>query len=380
MSDKKRFIFALATLVGTIIGVGMFGLPYVASKAGFFILVLYFIFIGFIAVLIHLFYAEVAAKTPGLHRLPGYAEKFLGLGAKRFTFINQLLGLYGALLAYLIVGGEFLADLFGGHSYLFLYTFIFFLFGAFLIWRDQRSIGQMELILMIIFLMIIVFLLIIGSLSIKIEHLFTFEPKNFFIPYGVVLFSIWGASMMPEVEELVKGNLKRLKKVAAMSICLCLLIYLLFTLLVVGITGESTTKEGIIGLKYVLGKNVVIIGFILGIIATFTSFVTLGLTVKKIYVYDYHLPKFPAWFLACFVPVILFIIGLKDFINVISLTGAIMIGIEGVVILLIYLRFKKKERKVTPQKYSLLKYAVGLIVTVLLIGVVLEVFFSFYKV
>lgn len=380
MSDKTRFIYALSILVGTIIGVGLFGLPYVASKSGFFVLVFYFIFIGFIAIFIHLFYGEVAAKTPGLHRLPGYAEKYLGLGAKRLAFINQLLGLYGALLAYLIVGGEFLANLFGGHSYLYLYTFIFFALGAFLIWRDEKSIGPMELILLVVFFIIIVVLLAIGSLSIKFDHLLTFEPKNFFVPYGVVIFSIWGASMMPEVKEILKGNLKQLRKVIICSIAICLLIYFLFSLLVVGVTGEATTKEAIIGLKGTLGKNIIVMGFILGIIATFTSFITLGLTVKKIYLFDYHLPKFPAWFLACFVPVLLFIIGLKDFINVISLTGAIMLGIEGILIFLIYLKFKKKEKNMIPQKYLRLRLAVSSMIVILLIGVVLEVFFLFNKI
>jgi len=381
MTDKTRFIFALATLVGTIIGVGLFGLPYVASEAGFFILVFYFIFIGFIVIFIHLFYGEVAAKTPGLHRLPGYAEKYLGSGARRLAFINQLLGLYGALLAYLIVGGEFLANLIGGgHSFLYLYTFIFFALGAFLIWRDEKYIGPMELILLFVFFVIIVVLLAIGSLSIKFDNLLTFEPKNFFVPYGVVIFSVWGASMIPEVKEILRGNLKQIRKVIIYSIAVCLLVYILFSLLVVGVTGEMTTKEAIIGLKGALGKNVIIMGFILGIIATFTSFITLGLTVKKIYLFDYHLPKFPAWFLACFVPVILFIIGLKDFINVISLTGAIMLGIEGILIFLIYLKFKKKEKNTSPQKYLKIKFAVSSMIILLLIGVILEVFFFFNKV
>ena len=37
------FFKALAVFLGTVIGVGIFGLPFVASKAGFFIVLLYFL-------------------------------------------------------------------------------------------------------------------------------------------------------------------------------------------------------------------------------------------------------------------------------------------------------------------------------------------------
>jgi len=46
-----KFLKALAVFLGTVIGVGIFGLPFVASKAGFFIVLFYFLFIILIAAL-----------------------------------------------------------------------------------------------------------------------------------------------------------------------------------------------------------------------------------------------------------------------------------------------------------------------------------------
>ena len=55
-----KYLKALSVFAGTIIGVGIFGLPYVASKVGFFVVVLYFL-------LIVLAGAEVLVKGKNLY-------------------------------------------------------------------------------------------------------------------------------------------------------------------------------------------------------------------------------------------------------------------------------------------------------------------------
>jgi len=60
--------------------------------------------------------------------LPGYTEKYLGKRAKIVAFISSSLGLTGAILAYLIIGGRFLGAIlqscFGSSD--FVYVLIFF--------------------------------------------------------------------------------------------------------------------------------------------------------------------------------------------------------------------------------------------------------------
>lgn len=372
MKDKKHPIYALATFVGTIIGVGLFAIPYVGAQSGFIILLFFLLILGGVSIVINLFYGEVAAKTKGLHRLPGYANLYLGSGAKRIAFIIKTLGLFGALLAYLIVGGQFLASLLGGS--VILYTFIFFILGAFLIWQGTRSIGPIELILLFIFLAIVLFLFISGVGKINVANLSTVGFSKSFIPYGVVLFSLWGTSMVPEIKEMLKGDLKKLRKTIITGIIICIAVYLLFSLLIIGITGQQTTEESISGLEGHLGQWILVIGYIFGIITTFTSFIALGLTIKKIFWYDYHLPKWLAWALASFIPLILFIIGLKSFIDVIGLTGALMLGSEGIMITLLYLKLKKKEKS---SKYSTQKFLGSAMILLLVIGVILEIFYFF---
>lgn len=371
MHSKRRTLFALATFVGTVMGVGLFGLPYVGARAGFGLLVAYLLFGGAIAFTINRMYASVATHTGGMHRLPGYAALYLGRWGKPAALTVELLALYGALLGYLIVGGQFLANLFEGS--VILYTFLFFIVGAFLIWQGARSVGPMEFILLLIFLGVILFLFWNGAGHVLATHFKGVHWNHFFLPYGVVIFSLWGASIIPEVKELLSGDLRTVLKVIGVGLLVCVCVYLSFSFLVIGVSGADTTADALSGLSSVLGPTTLKIGFIFGIITTFTSFVTLGMTVQKLFWYDYRLSKFLAWSLATFVPLLLFIAGLQDFISVIGMTGAVMLGLDGVLITLIFLSLKRRQ-----QSRRLIRHrTVGLIVAaLLLVGVVMEIFYS----
>lgn len=132
MIKFKTFIYAVSVLSGTIIGVGLFSLPYITAKVGFWVMAGYFLVLGFLVILVHLFFGEVALKTPNFKRFPGFAEIHLGDWGRNVAFISTILGLMGAILAYLIVGGEFLKEIlspvFGGNAN--LYTIIYFIAGT----------------------------------------------------------------------------------------------------------------------------------------------------------------------------------------------------------------------------------------------------------
>src|SRR3989344_4564201 len=126
---------AFSVLVGMVIGAGFFGVHYVIAKSGTITGLIYFIGLGFIITLLHLMYGEIVLRTKEKHRLPGFAKKYLGKGWEKFTKISSTLGAYGALAAYVILGGKFsfflLSPIIGGTE--FLYQIIYFvIFGGLL--------------------------------------------------------------------------------------------------------------------------------------------------------------------------------------------------------------------------------------------------------
>ena len=375
---NKQFFYALATFVGTVIGVGLFGLPYVALKVGFAVVLFYFIFIGIVTALVLLIYGEIILRTEGVHRLPGYAEKYLGIWGKRVAFLSIVLTLVGALLAYLIVGGGFLFGIFssllGGNP--FIYTLIFFALGTSLVYYGIKSIAKIELSMLILFFALIVVFFIASFSKIKVENFLSLNLKNFFLPYGVILFSLGGAAIIPEIKEMLKGKEKNLRNIIIGGIILIIVTYLIFIFIILGVAGGKTSPEAFLGLENYFSKNILLLGFFFGFLTTFTSFLTLGLTLKKIFWYDYKISSTLSCFLACFIPLGLFFLGFKDFLWVIGLVGAVMLGIEGIIIFLIYLKARKSSQRIPAYYLNLSPYLIYFLIFVFVIGIILEIIYS----
>ena len=370
----KKTIYAIATLSGTIVGVGLFSLPYIASKVGIWVILGYFLILGSLVIILHLLFAEVALKTPDFLRLPGYAKIYLGNWGQKIAFFSIILGLFGAILAYLIVGGKFLTVLFepilGGNDI--IYTLFYFSLGAILIYFGIKTIAKIELFGLILFFLILAVIFLRGLPFIKVENFFPeggLQMQFLFLPYGLILFSLWGAALIPEIEEMLGRKKALLKKIIPIAILIPIICYLIFIFLVLGITGQKTSKEAIIGLGNFLGADIIRLALLFGILTTFTSFIALGLTLKKVFWYDLKIPKDIAWLIACFLPLFLFLAGFKDFIKVIGLVGGVMLAIDGILIILMYLVCKKIPR------ISATFFLTSFLILIFVLGIIYEIFY-----
>lgn len=349
----SKIIYPIATLSGAIVGVGLFSLPYITSKAGFLIMLIYFLVLGALVTLVHLFFGELSLVTPDFKRLPGFARFHLGNWAEKIALISTVLGAFGAILAYLIVGGKFLENLLspilGGNNL--LYTLFYFVLGASLILFGIKIIAKIEFWALILFFLVLIAIFFQEHTLIVSENLISYPQKSnlggaipiWFLPYGAVLFSLWGASLIPEIEEMLRNNKKLLKKIIPLATLIPIVIYLFFIYLVLGITGPGTSESALIGLRNYLGEGTMNLILFFGFLTTFTSFIVFGLTLRKVFWYDLKVGKNLAWALTCFIPLILFLAGIKSFIGVIGLVGGIMLGINGVLILLMYQKIKAKK-------------------------------------
>jgi len=363
-------------LSGTIIGAGLFALPYITLQVGFWVILAYFLVLGSLVTMIHLFFGELALKTPDFKRTPGFARIYLGSWGKIVSYASIILGIFGALLAYLILGGEFLSKLAGialpnlGENTL-IFTIFYFIIGAALIFHGIKAIEKVQFWGLILFLIILLAIFLIGLPFINIDNLFinrglpnNGQLANLFLPYGVILFSLWGAALIPEVEEMLGKDKNKLLKIIPIAILIPAAIYLSFIFFVLGITGTGTTEDALPGLKAVLGDGVVFLAISFGLVTTFTSFVALGLTLKKVFWYDFKIPKKTSWAITCFLPLILYLAGFQDFIVVIGVIGGIMLAIDGILIMLMY-------KKIRPDRV----FIVYPLILVLLGGIIYSIIF-----
>ena len=380
MPQTKKIIYSIATLAGTTVGVGLFSLPYLASKVGFLVMLAYFLVLGIIVTLIHLNFGKLAIATPDFKRLPGFAKFHLGKWGEKIAIVSSILGIFGAILAYLIVGGAFLESLLSpiinieGNLF---YTLLYFAAGAILIFFGIKIIAQIEALGLVLFFAVLILIFIRAYPLINIEE-FLLPPakldiSTFFLPYGAVLFSLWGAALIPEVEEMLGKDKKLLSKIIPIATLIPIIIYILFISLILGITGNQTTESALTGLRDYLGNGIVNLALFLGVLTTFTSFITLGLTLKQIFWYDLKIGKNISWLMTCFPPLIIFLLGLKSFIIVISLGGGVMLGVDGILILLMYQKFVlSKTEGLKNKKIWILTLP---LILIFVIGLILEIFY-----
>ena len=201
----QDYVLPVATLSGAIVGVGFFSLPYIALQVGIWQMIFYFFVLGSLVISVHLIFGEIALLTPDFKRFPGFVKFHLGKWLGYLYLLSMILGSFGVLLVYLIIGSDFLTNIFGG-SQLF-YALIFWALVTAIIYFGIKIVSKIEFGVMI-FLFLVLFLIFINGFSqIKLENIFisNFELKisNLLLPYGPIIFSLWGMGIIPEIEEML---------------------------------------------------------------------------------------------------------------------------------------------------------------------------------
>jgi amino acid permease len=366
-----KTLYGISILAGTIVGAGLFSLPYITSIVGLGVMTGYMAIIGGIAILIHYFLAEISLKTPDFLRLPGFAKYHLGKKAQKIAYFSGIIGMLGAILAYLILGGEFLSALlspyFGGGAL--HYTTIYFLVSSAFVFFGIKAISKIELWGIIIFIVLLFLTFFRGFEEITLSKLLFMRKGEFdlFLPYGALLFAFWGAALVPEIEETLSlgKERKKLLKIIPLGVIISLFISYFFIVVVLGITGEGTTREALVGLDSYLGNGVASLMLIFGILVIFTSLIAIGLTVKKILWYDLKIPEKTSFAIACVTPFFLYLIGIKDFIAVIGVVGATTIAVDAILILFMY-------EKIRSKKIRLITYP---LIVIFFLGIIYEIIY-----
>lgn len=365
---KKLPLFqAVATLVGTIIGAGIFGIPYVMVRSGWWTGVLMLVGLGILIWLMELMFGEVALRTSEQHQLVGYAEVYLGKAVKWFLSVILILEIYGALLAYFIGEGQALSAIFGGPSL--LYGLVFYFIFSWLIWRGIKMVKKTELFLMLLMLITVLILVLVSTSKINPTNFSgVIDWTNLFYPYGVLVFAYSGLTAVPQMKKILTKNERQLKKAIIIGCLLPIVVYLVFAWAVVGVCGNGTTELASIGLGQVLGVKVTIIANLLACVTMATGFLALGLALRDIYQLDYKIKQKPAWLLTVIPALAIYFLGAHDFIKVINLIGAVGVGLTGVVYVLIYWSARIKGKR--KPEYSIPGW-LGVIIGIVLMGMFL---------
>ncbi len=334
MRLNANAVLSSGLLAGTIIGAGIFSLPYVVSKVGLVLGFFYLLFFTFVYFCIHSMYAAICLRHEGSHRFVYFAEHYFSPRARiwaDFIIVGEMIF---TLAIYLVLAPSFM-ELIVGWSGLPL-GIVFWAVSSIFIFVELSILGVAEMfgiagILGIIFL-------ILGAGEGSVSSPLFVSPSHWIVlllPFGPLLFSFSGRPAIPKMVEEYRiakkeGRGFKLKNAIMLGTIAPLLTYLVFVFAVLRINPNVTTDalSGFSGLPQTLLVGLGIVGFL----ALWTSYFMIGLNVKDLLRSD--LKVRPSWssLLVLFVPLLFYVSGIGTFLELVAFTGSVFLAFEGMFI------------------------------------------------
>jgi tyrosine-specific transport protein len=337
---NKKFWAATFTLTGTIVGAGILGLPYVFSKSGFLVGLFWLIVLGAVMIFVNLTLGEITLRTRGKHQLSGYAEKYLGKWGKRVMFFAMIFGIYSALLAYLVGEGESLSKLLPGNVSPIIFGIMFWLIMVLLLREGLRGLKSVETWGVVAIIVIVFGIFVKFVPLVKVENLIAYDPVNFVIPIGVVMFALLGFTSIPELRKEIMGQEKLFKRAIIIGSSIPIVLYIAFSAIFVGILGRDVSEIATLS----FGPMITV----LGIFTMLTSYFVLSYSIQATLKYDLKASRRVNFLFTSLVPLLLYLLSTQfDFVGfalILGVGGVISGGVTGIMILLIGKKAKGHTR------------------------------------
>jgi len=170
--------------------------------------------------------------------------------------------------------------------------------------------------------------------------------------------------------------LKKMKKALIIGIIVPLVMYFLFSVIVIGLVGlenfdllEANQRIATVALSIYGNPLLGLFANIFAVFSMLTTYLTLGVALKEVYHYDYKINPRLAFILTVSVPLFLALVQVASFITALAITGSIAGGLEGILIVLAYWKAKKKGNRKPEYTISIPKSLGYLLIVLLGLGI-----------
>lgn len=338
--NSRAFLISRASrvTVGTMIGVGMLGLPFAVAQVGFIPGMIALIFIAIMSAIILELYADLVLVRKGksrfIHVIGGELGHF-GTFVATTAYIGSI---YGALIAYCMFGGQFLRTVL--FSWLPMTplqsSLLFFVIGSVFTVGGIFFVARVQKILLPLFFLLIIVLAVVAFPQIEWTRFLTWNPEKFGLALGVMVFAFHAMSAIPEARDLLGRSPQCLPQVIRRSTVVVFFVYASFIMAVVGAVGTLTTEDAITGLNNVLGHSTYILASWIALLITISAFMNVSLSLVNTYVYDIRLGFASSWLLTMIVPIISIFLGVSSMNSVLNVTGGVLGSITAITMLIAY--------------------------------------------
>jgi len=347
----KDRVLPTTLLAGTIIGSGIFALPFLFSGLGLglsgaLLLIFCGLFIG-----LHLMYGDIVLQEKAPHRLAWFARKTYGSVGYGVAFLVYILQLFLGLTIYIVLVPSFLRmvlpelnPIVGILGFWFLASLPGFV--------SNKKVALAEFIAMIGIIVVAILVAIKGVPflgGVDVTAIIT-TPLALLVPFGALLYSNSGITAIPTIVHYFKDEHEKKSKSKNPIIIGTLIPAILYLAFIAGvwgiahISGVPISEDGVSGIIGWLPLWMVRGIGALGLLTLWSSYFPAVLDLKESLSFDVRIGGVLAGVLVLFVPILLYFAGLQNFIWLINIVGGLFLGVEGLLIIFLWRSIKKKSK------------------------------------
>ncbi|MFO0764995.1 MAG: aromatic amino acid transport family protein [Patescibacteria group bacterium] len=357
MKLAHSWLKATFSMMGTIMGAGLFALPAAFSYVGLWWGTVLFWILAFGALATHLSLTRELLETGDKHRLGYFVGKYFGKNAKMIPAVTYPLHLLSTNYAYILLGGGFLAACLQIFSVsipeLSAIVLFWFLFAAISI-SGNSAVARAETY---ITAAMVTALLMLSALQ---WPAITFDVtgatrSGWAVAMGIFLFAVSGFSGIGEAVQMVGRSRKEAYSAIIVSTMVSAGLSWIFGV------AFYLASHGAIGERVIEFNSYVPMAFfwllpVLGLTGISSSYITASAELKSVFALDFGWTKTLAAVLAYCLPIILLVFVSREFVKVIAFIGSVFIGINAAMIC----AFAVARKTAPSQKATLVKAAYGL--------------------
>lgn len=365
MKKILPFWEAFATIVGTVIGLGIFALPYAAKKTGIAPTATLVLFVAAVSVIVSVLYAEIVIFDKREECVVSYAKRYLGRWMGWAEAVSVMFGYTGTILAYVLAIAVFVKELIPGDGiYFWPIILVYSAISGLVLLRGVRNLGNLEIFLA--GLMCVAFVLVFWK---SVPHWNPLESdwSKIVVPYGVVWFSLSSGPAIPVAVRILESKGKKVCGAISLAYILITAVTIAFFVAALKTGGQGIGQDPFVSLAAKMGSLVLYAGTGIGILAVVTYHWTLATYFKNILIADMRISPIASWLLVIFLPMFLVLLGISNFVSVIGLVGLLAGTFDALLIMAIYKKiFSRKNTVPRVLPFKLPRTAIWLIILGLL--------------
>jgi len=333
---KRSFTIAAIVAAATI-GTGVFAMPYVIQTSGWFLTLGYFVALIAVVSLAHVLYLRTLVAVREKERLLGLARKYFGGTGFWIGFLAIVIGLMLSFVAYLVLGVQFMTLLFPWLSPAVARGVFWFLLAC-LIWGSEGRVAWLEVAGIALITCVVLFIFGTGHPAVAFVGMPFAVAKNFFLPFGAVVFALAGWTSVEQVYELTQsgeGDGGRFNAgmfgAFVIGTALAGLLYWLFALGVIGTAPHVAmdTISGIAGWP-VWRKDTLAI---LGLLAIAVVSLPLSREIRGALEKDLRWNSIASRATIIILPIVTVLAGFNNFLVVVSVAGGVFLSAQYLLII-----------------------------------------------